>query len=94
MTKLTDWLSVGVAFFCVYFVITLRKVENTFFDKWMFEIKILPLILLFGFGVYSVVIILYRVFTFNDCDEAAKELFEQIKEAKSDLRAKGIDVKD
>lgn len=39
---------------------------------------------------YSVFTILYRVFTFNDCPEAAEEIQKQIKEAKDDLTAKGL----
>lgn len=34
--------------------------------------------------------ILYRVFTFNDCPEAAAEIQRQIKEARADLSAKGF----
>lgn len=44
----------------------------------------------FLFQIYSVWTILYRVFTFNDCPEAAAEIQRQIKEAKADLTAKGF----
>lgn len=40
--------------------------------------------------IYSVFIVLYRTFTFNDCPEAADEIQRQIKEAKEDLAAKGL----
>ena len=40
--------------------------------------------------VYSVVVILYRVATFNDCNEAAIELKQQIEEARKDLKSKGF----
>lgn len=40
--------------------------------------------------LYSVFIILYRVFTFNDCPEAADEIQKQIEEAKADLKTKGL----
>lgn len=40
--------------------------------------------------MYAVVTVLYRVFTFNDCPEAAEELQKQIDEAKADLSAKGF----
>lgn len=42
------------------------------------------------FQFYSVFTVLYRVFTFNDCPEAAEELQKQIEEAKKDLAAKGL----
>lgn len=40
--------------------------------------------------IYSVFTILYRVFTFNDCAEAAEEIQRQIKEARVDLQSKGF----
>jgi hypothetical protein len=42
------------------------------------------------FGLYSVVTIVYRDATFNDCEEASKELQRQIGEAREDLRSKGF----
>lgn len=40
--------------------------------------------------VYAVITVLYRVFTFNNCPEAAEELQNQIKEAREDLTKKGF----
>lgn len=40
--------------------------------------------------LYAVITVLYRVFTFNDCPEAAAEIQKQIDEAKADLSAKGF----
>ncbi|XP_017888730.2 dolichol-phosphate mannosyltransferase subunit 3-like, partial [Ceratina calcarata] len=53
-------------------------------------ILLLPLIVVLLFGLYSAIIILYRVFTFNNCENAAVELQEQIEEAKRDLQSKGV----
>uniref|UniRef100_A0A3P8SHY7 Dolichol-phosphate mannosyltransferase subunit 3 n=1 Tax=Amphiprion percula TaxID=161767 RepID=A0A3P8SHY7_AMPPE len=50
----------------------------------------MPLYLLVSFGCYSLATVGYRVATFNDCEEAAKELQEQIKEAREDLRKRGL----
>uniref|UniRef100_A0A182XIE2 Uncharacterized protein n=1 Tax=Anopheles quadriannulatus TaxID=34691 RepID=A0A182XIE2_ANOQN len=44
--------------------------------------------------IFSATVVLYRTFTFNNCEEAAKELMEQIKEAKADLRSKGLVLSD
>lgn len=44
--------------------------------------------------IYSVSAVLYGVFTFNDCPEAAKELQNQIAAAKSELRQKGFIFKE
>ena len=49
-----------------------------------------PLLLLATFCLYSVLVIAYRVATFNDCEEAALELQKQISEARMDLRSKGF----
>ena len=40
--------------------------------------------------VVSVSIIAWRVYTFNTCEEAAKELQQEIKEAHADLKKKGL----
>lgn len=50
----------------------------------------MPVYLLVSFGCFSLATVGYRVATFNDCEEAARELQEQIKEAKEDLREKGL----
>ncbi|XP_058457840.1 dolichol-phosphate mannosyltransferase subunit 3 [Malaya genurostris] len=90
MTKLMEWLSVLLAFFAVYLAIISRQVQHDMLDKYMYEIMLSPLILLVLFGAYSAAVVLYRTFTFNNCEEAAKELLEQIKEAREDLRSKGM----
>jgi dolichyl-phosphate mannosyltransferase polypeptide 3 len=35
-------------------------------------------------------VIAYRVYSFNDCTEAAAELKQQIAEARADLKKKGL----
>ncbi|XP_065091662.1 dolichol-phosphate mannosyltransferase subunit 3 [Ochlerotatus camptorhynchus] len=94
MTKLMEWLMAAVAFFGVYLAIVCRQVKHDVFDQYMLEIQLSPLILLVLFGLYSVTVVLYRTLTFNNCEEAAKELLEQIKEAKKDLRSKGMVLSD
>lgn len=44
------------------------------------------------FGLVSAFIVLYRVMTFNNCDEAAVELKAEINEAKEFLKKHGITV--
>ncbi len=50
----------------------------------------MPVYLLVAIGCYSLATVGYRVATFNDCEDAAKELQAQIKEAKEDLKKKGL----
>lgn len=66
------------------------QVQNEFTHKYYYEILLLPVFLLAVFGVVSIAIIAYRVYTFNDCKEASEELQRQIKEAKADLTKKGL----
>ncbi|XP_072284320.1 dolichol-phosphate mannosyltransferase subunit 3 [Pyxicephalus adspersus] len=50
----------------------------------------LPVYLLVAFGCYSLATIGYRVATFNDCEDAAQELQQQIRQAKEELSRKGM----
>lgn len=47
-------------------------------------------LVIYFFQGYAVYTVLYRVFTFNDCPEAAEEIQKQIEEAKADLSSKGF----
>jgi dolichol-phosphate mannosyltransferase subunit 3 len=48
------------------------------------------LLFLIAFGLVSLAILIYRVLTFNNCDEAAEELKNEIAEARKDLTSKGF----
>ncbi|KAM8767862.1 dolichol-phosphate mannosyltransferase subunit 3 [Acanthopagrus latus] len=90
MTKLLEWLFgvslVGAVWALVTFDLLDLSLPQTYREvAWP-----MPLYLLVSFGCYSLATVGYRVATFNDCDEAARELQEQIKEAKEDLRKKGL----
>lgn len=92
MTKLLEWLFgvsvLGAVWASVCFdVFGLELPRSCREAAWP-----MPLYLLVSFGCYSLATVGYRVATFNDCDEAAKELREQIKEAKEDLRKKGLNI--
>lgn len=90
MTKLLEWISVASAVFAVWYSLIGGYVKHPLIDKYMNFIIVSPILLVMLFGLYAVTVILYRVFTFNNCEEAAKELQEEIIEAKKDLLAKGI----
>ncbi|XP_037651530.1 dolichol-phosphate mannosyltransferase subunit 3 [Sebastes umbrosus] len=90
MTKLLEWLlgvSVVVAAWAlVSFDLLDLKLPHSYREvAWP-----MPLYLLVSFGCYSLATVGYRVATFNDCDQASRELQEQIREAKEDLRKKGL----
>lgn len=90
MTKLLEWVFgvsvIGAAWALVTFdLLNLRLPEAYKEVAWP-----MPVYLLVVFGCYSLATVGYRVATFNDCEEASKELQDQIKEAKEDLRKKGL----
>jgi dolichol-phosphate mannosyltransferase subunit 3 len=45
-----------------------------------------------SFGAYLLFKLGYNVYSFNNVPEAHKELMAQIEQAKTELRAKGVDV--
>ncbi|XP_011643311.1 dolichol-phosphate mannosyltransferase subunit 3, partial [Pogonomyrmex barbatus] len=53
----------------------------------------LPVIFLFHFGLYAIIVVLYRVFTFNTCESAAIELQQEIQQAVKDLQKKGVTLR-
>lgn len=90
MTKLLEWISVLSAFFAVWYSLIGGYVKHPFIDNNMTLILVSPILFVILFGLYAVTVILYRVLTFNNCEEAAKELQAEIIEAKNDLRDRGL----
>lgn len=90
MTKLMQWLLVLCLYGSLYCAALAEVFPVKLTEKTRFGVLVSPIILVILFGVYSVVTILYRVATFNDCEEAAAELREEIKVAKAELSSKGI----
>lgn len=88
MTKLLEWLSCATVIFGVWFAAITSN--SIFVKEWHEIILFLPVIFLFLFGLYAATVVLFRVFTFNNCESAAVELQQQIEEAKKDLRNKGV----
>ncbi|GFR07009.1 dolichol-phosphate mannosyltransferase subunit 3 [Trichonephila clavata] len=87
MTKLAEWLAGVTLITAIWFCFLSNDILLNRYD---IHSLLLPVYGVIGFGVYSLVIILYRVFTFNDSPEAAKELKMEIEMAKKDLAAKGF----
>eukprot|EP00093_Oithona_nana_P003519 03519.XXX_100100_100375_1 [CDS] Oithona nana genome sequencing. len=91
MTKLAEWLTALAVVLAIWFSILTQNLWNFSIDYPNLTF-LWPLLLLILFGIYSVLVICYRVATFNDCPEAADELQKQIVEAKEDLKRKGLKV--
>ena len=88
MTKLLEWVF-GAGLGGIFWLAMLNGYFFTFGIPY-FHLQFLPIYAVLLFGIYSVVVILYRVATFNDCPEAAEELRRQISTAKEELSSKGF----
>ena len=97
MTKLMEWLA-GLAIIIGLWLGILFERMNSSNAESVLNIKPYPYVVLLwpiglvaAFGIYSVMVIAKRVHDFNDCQDAAAELRQQILEAKADLKSKGLD---
>ncbi|XP_050436646.1 dolichol-phosphate mannosyltransferase subunit 3 [Adelges cooleyi] len=89
MNKLTQWL-VGLNIACALWLSLLLNKNSKIVNDYYFIIQFLPIIVIGLFGIYSVIVVLYRVATFNNCNSAAMDLQGEIKEAKIALQQKGF----
>lgn len=90
MTKLLEWISVLSAVFAVWYSLVGGYVKHPAIDRNMNLIRVYPILFVIMFGLYAVIVVLYRVFTFNNCEKASMELQAEIIEAKKDLQDKGL----
>ncbi|CAF0739787.1 unnamed protein product [Brachionus calyciflorus] len=93
MTKLAQWLFGITLFLSIWLALLKDLTPIKVTDENFLWISLIPVGLIALFGIISLIIIAYRVSTFNNCDEAAKELLKEIDEAKKDLATKGFKFK-
>ncbi|XP_034016665.1 dolichol-phosphate mannosyltransferase subunit 3 [Thalassophryne amazonica] len=92
MTKLVEWL-VGVSVVIAAWAVVAFDLFSLKLPQMYREVAWpMPVYLLVAFGCYSLATVGCRVATFNDCEEAAKELQDHIQQAKEDLRKKGLKI--
>lgn len=89
MTKLLEWLSVGLVLGSVWAFLLFGDAVSLDPDARQ-HVLLAPIYAVLAIGFVSFIIVVYRTATFNDCPEAAEELKRQIEEAKKDLAAKGF----
>uniref|UniRef100_A0A1L8EI16 Dolichol-phosphate mannosyltransferase subunit 3 n=1 Tax=Haematobia irritans TaxID=7368 RepID=A0A1L8EI16_HAEIR len=94
MTNLQRWLMYLLLFLIPYFGILFATIKTPGMEKLLLPLQVLPYVLVIMFGVYAAGTVLLRTFTFNDCPGAAKELQDQIQEARGDLISKGFKFRD
>uniref|UniRef100_A0A8C1I9G0 Dolichol-phosphate mannosyltransferase subunit 3 n=3 Tax=Cyprinus carpio TaxID=7962 RepID=A0A8C1I9G0_CYPCA len=90
MTKLLEWLLGASLIGMAWGLVTFDLLDLQLPPQYRELVWPMPVYLLVVFGCYSLATVGYRVATFNDCEDAAKELQAQIKEAKEDLKKKGL----
>lgn len=90
MTKLLEWLGVVGLFTGVWAILLSKQSLSDHSDYVRHFVLFLPFYALLAFAAVSVSIIAWRVYTFNDCKEAAEELQQEIKEAREDLKKRGL----
>ncbi|XP_071961139.1 dolichol-phosphate mannosyltransferase subunit 3-like [Antedon mediterranea] len=89
-TKLMQWL-IGLSLFVSVWASLVFNLVPVQIDSRVYDVLWpMPVYLLIAFGSYSLIVIGYRVATFNDCEEAAESLRKEIEEAKQDLTKKGL----
>ncbi|GLV37033.1 Dolichyl-phosphate mannosyltransferase subunit 3 [Carabus blaptoides fortunei] len=89
MTKLTEWLVAASVVLAIWAAVVTNKIDSQFTRQYMHLIIPSPLIFIILFGLYAATVVLYRVFTFNNCEEAAVELKKEIIHAREDLKKNG-----
>lgn len=84
-----EWLTLIALIIGVWFGVLTQNIGNLAIDYPNLTF-LWPIGLVIAFGLWALSVIIYRVATFNDCPEAVEELQAQIKEAKEDLKKKGL----
>ncbi|XP_069807054.1 dolichol-phosphate mannosyltransferase subunit 3 [Dendropsophus ebraccatus] len=90
MTKLAEWMLGLILVGGVWVTLTFDLVGVALPRACWEVVWPFPVYLLVAFGCYSLATVGYRVATFNDCEEAARQLQAQIHEAKADLKRRGL----
>lgn len=90
MTKLVEWLCFLLVYFVTWLLVLTKSINLNLSSDWDNVVVYFPVYTVFLFGMYSAIVVLWRVYSFNDCPEAAKELQQQIKAAREDLKLKGF----
>ncbi|XP_041458099.1 dolichol-phosphate mannosyltransferase subunit 3-like [Lytechinus pictus] len=89
-TKLVQWLTVFTLLASLWSALVFDIIPVKLDSRFKEVIWPFPVYLLVVFGCFSLGTIGYRVATFNDCEDAAASLKEELKEAREDLKCKGF----
>jgi len=84
------FLVYGVVFLAVWQGVKMNQDEATASPAAKILVNFAPIWAIVALGIYALSTIIYNVMTFNDCPEAAKEIDEQVKEAKAEMKRRKI----
>uniref|UniRef100_A0A8C6I7R2 Dolichol-phosphate mannosyltransferase subunit 3 n=1 Tax=Mus spicilegus TaxID=10103 RepID=A0A8C6I7R2_MUSSI len=90
MTKLTQWLWGLALLASAWAALTMGALGLELPFPCREVLWPLPAYLLVSAGCYALGTVGYRVATFHDCEDAARELQSQIVEARADLARRGL----
>ncbi|XP_074079426.1 dolichol-phosphate mannosyltransferase subunit 3 [Macrotis lagotis] len=90
MTKLEQW-ALSLLLLTLGWLCLVQDLLNLGYGRRFYDVILpLPVYLLVTAGSYTLGTLGFRLANFNDCEEAAQELFKQIQEARADLASKGL----
>ena len=89
MSRLTDYLKVGLVLVFVWYLALTEKFGKLNADQ-RFHVLLTPVYAIVAFGILSAFIIMLQALKIRNCDQAYNELKEEIVEARSELRKKGL----
>ncbi|XP_003999776.2 dolichol-phosphate mannosyltransferase subunit 3 [Felis catus] len=90
MTKLEQWLWGLALLGCTWAALATGALGLELPSACLEVLWPLPAYLLVSAGCYALGTVGYRVATFHDCEDAARELQSQIQEARADLARRGM----
>lgn len=87
MTKLAEWLVVGITLVTVWYNLLIGSIPSALTRD---QILLAPFVFVGIVGLTVLAVLVRRVQTFRDSPEAAEELRKQVIQAREDLAGKGF----
>lgn len=89
MSRLTNYLRNGLMLVLVWYLALTEKFGKLNADQ-RFHVLLTPIYAAIVFGVFSAIVIMFQALKIKNCDQAYSELKEEIVEARSELKKKGL----
>eukprot|EP00048_Salpingoeca_helianthica_P015572 m.227459 g.227459 ORF g.227459 m.227459 type:complete len:93 (+) comp17219_c0_seq1:12-290(+) len=89
MSRPIRWLGYAAAFLALWLGLLLFPLKPE--PPLDLHVWLLPLYLLVAFGLYAVKFFVVGILQFENCEKSFQELQQEIKAAKTELRAKGFE---